>query len=127
MRARTRSNAWWWHADSSTKEAHDRRQARAGEIRAGADRIAARRLRAYRTVQLALRPSPWWDVRAASRRHRCRTVARGMDRGHPGCAALARARLGRGPVPPERPAGPVCGRRRTAARGRTGVRVLLHT
>src|SRR5262249_40155432 len=74
----------------------------AGALRAEPDRLAARGKRAHGPLQLADRPPHRRPLRPAPRGHGPRALdarERGGDPAHP---RLARARLGRGPVPPER-------------------------
>ena len=78
----------------------DRTGARA--LRPEPDRQAPCGRRAHGPVQLAHRPAHRRDLRAAAGGHRPRAVHAGERGRDPPRDDVARARLGRGPVPPER-------------------------
>ena len=69
----------------------------ASPLRAVADRLPARRRRAHRALQLALRPPARRRVRPADRRHRRRALVGRHGHRHPRQPAVARPRLGRRP------------------------------
>ena len=109
-----------------TRRCHDPRDA---------DRSGSRPRRRARSTSAARAPrcstgstpaTHGGDVRPAHRGHRRRALTRGVGRRDPGHAALARPRLGRGPVLQSDALRPLPRGRRPAARGRARLRVLLH-
>src|SRR5207247_5542038 len=95
-------------------------------LRAEPHRRAPHRERAHRALQLPLRAPPRRRVRAAHRGHGPRALDRGVDARHPRGPRLARPRLGRGPLPPERAPGPLPRARRGPPRRRSRLSLLVH-
>src|SRR5881296_3679488 len=93
-------------------------------LRAEPHRRAPHRERPHRALQLPLRAPPRGGVRAAHRGHGPRALDGRVGARHPREPRLARPRLGRGPLPPERAHGPLP-RARRGARGRRSRLSLL--
>src|SRR5688572_19162309 len=102
-------------------------------LRSFAHGTSAHRWRPYGPLQLGLRSPARRAVPPAHRGHRSRAVATGVRALHPGGAALARPRLGRGagrgrppwPLSPVGAPGALSRGRGGAARARRGLPLLL--
>ena len=70
-------------------------------LRSQPHRLPAHRRRPHRALQLGVRAPPRRQVHPAHRGHRPRALDAGIGAGHPRRDALARPRLGRGPVLPD--------------------------
>src|SRR5262245_6019809 len=102
------------------------RDARPDALRAEPDGGAAPRQRADRALQLPVRASSRRALHPPHRGHGSRTVDRRVHGGDRRRAPLARARLGRGPVPADGPARALSRARREAPRRRCRLPLLVH-